>query len=332
MGKIGVGVIGCGAIANRAHLPTYRSLPDTQLIAVSDIDEKKVKSVARQFNAQPYTDYNLLLDRDDIDAVSICTPPSFHAEIAVKAAERNKHILCEKPISITLDDANQMIQVVKKNNRILMIGHHLRFQDNLIKLKEHVEDKSLGEIVMIKSHWLGKSALFGGWRTQSDYYKKRQLGGDVLLNYGTHVTDLVQWLSGDVEEVYANTDIYGAKPDIQVHDRANILLRFENGVIGDLSFGYFPYEEHWIEVIGKRGRIICDLFNNAMDVRYGSRSVKTTFKQMKNGWIREIEHFVECIQKNMQPQVTGEDGKKALEMVLAAYESQETRKPVKLPL
>ena len=154
----------------------------------------------------------------------------------------------------------------------------------------------------------------------------------MLLNYGTHVTDLVHWLSGDVVEVYANTDIYGAKPDIQVHDRANILLRFENGVIGDLSFGYFPYEEHWIEVIGKRGRVICDLFNNAMDVRYGSRSVKTTFKQMKNGWIREIEHFVECIQKSKQPLVTGEDGKKALEMVLAAYESQETRKPVKLPL
>jgi predicted dehydrogenase len=330
MGKLNFGVIGCGAIAQRAHLPTYRSLPDN-LIAVSDIDEKKVKSVAKQFNAQPYTDYNLLLDREDIDAVSICVPPALHAEIAVKAAEQKKHILCEKPISLTLDDANQMINAAKRSNVILMIGHHLRFQDNLIKLKENIKDKSLGEIVMIKGHWLGKSALFGGWRTQSDYYKKRQLGGDVLLNYGTHVTDLVHWLSGDVVEVYANTDIYGAKTDIQVHDRANVFLRFENGVIGDLSFGYFPYEEHWIEVIGKRGRIICDLFKNTMDIRYGSRSVKTTFKQMKSGWIREIEHFVECIHNNLQPQVTGEDGKKALEMVLAAYTSQETRNPVNLP-
>jgi predicted dehydrogenase len=91
------------------------------------------------------------------------------------------------------------------------------------------------------------------------------------------------------------------------------------------------YGHRWNEVIGKRGRIICDLFKNTMDIRYGSRSVKTTFKQMKSGWIREIEHFVECIHNNLQPQVTGEDGKKALEMVLAAYTSQETRNPVNLP-
>ncbi len=332
MKKIGIGVIGTGAIANRAHLPTYRSLPDTKLIGVSDIDEDKVKLIAKQYRAQPFTDYNLLLDREDINAVSICAPPSLHAEIAVRAAERKKHILCEKPIALTLEDADRMIKAAKENNVLLMIGHHLRFQENFLKLKELIENEDFGRITMMKCLWLGKSAVFGGWKTQSDYYKKRHLGGDVLHNYGPHVTDLVRWLCGDVVGVYAHTDIYGAKPDIQVYDRANVHLRFENGIIGDISLGYFPYEEHWIEFIGTRGRVICDIFGNTMDIRYGSRSVQSTFKQPKSGWVREIEHFVDCIKQNSQPAVSGEDGKKAMEIVLAAYKSQESGEMVKLPL
>jgi len=332
MKKLGIGVIGCGAIAHRAYLPTFWSLPDTRLIAVSDIDQKKAKLTAKQYRAQPYTDYTGLLDCEDIDAISICTPPSVHAEIAVKAAERNKHILCEKPIALTLDDANQMIKAAKKHKVLLMIGHHLHFQDNLRKTKELVEDKHFGDVVMIKCHWLGRSALFGGWKTQSNFYKKRNLGGDVLLDYGPHLTDLVRWLCDDVVEVYAHSDIYGAKPNIQVYDRANVLLKFENGVIGDLSLGYFPYEEHWVEIICSRGRIISDLFKYTMNLRYASRSIQTTFNQVKNGWIKEIEHFVECIHQNSLPEITGEDGKKALEIVLAAYASQKTHKMIKLPL
>jgi len=333
MEKIGIGVIGCGAIANRAHLPAYRASPETRLVAVADIDEKKAEKAARQFNVPHwYKDYNRLLEHEDIDAVSICVPPILHAEVAIQAAEQNKHILCEKPISLTLDDAEQMIQAAKKNNVLLMIGHHLRFQDNLRKLKEYIEDRSLGKIVMVKSHWLGKSAIFGGWRTQSDYYKRRHQGGDILFNYGTHITDLIRWLCGDIIRVHAQSDIYGAKPDIKVHDRANLLLRFKSGIIGDISLGYFPYEEHWIEVIGTRGRVICDLFRNTMDIRYASRNVQTTFKQMKSGWIKEIEHFIQCIRQNSQPEISGEDGKKALEIVIAAYISQETQKMVALPL
>jgi len=341
-----VGVIGCGAIAEYVHLPAYKENPAARLIAVCDINKERAKKVAEAFEAESwYIDYKELLKRDDIDAVSICTPNHLHCEQAVAAAEAGKHILLEKPMALTLRECDEIINACKKSGVKLMIGTNSKFDPIYQRVKTLIDQGLIGRILIVKHH-MAHSGPYKIWPAASDwFFDKDKVGGGCLMDLGSHAFDLLRWLVGDVTSVMA---IGGAfiKKNKKMEDNALVLLTFKEGMLGeaDFSWTYKGGYEITTEIIGTEGAIFVGtpwspimmysekipsevLKESKINVR-----VPMSLSEMMAPTKRKIDHFIECIVKDKEPIVTGEDGRAAVEIILAAYESMKTGKRIYLPL
>jgi len=346
MHTVRVGVIGCGAIAEYVHLPAYKENPMARLIAVCDINKERAKKVAEAFEAESwYIDYKELLKRDDIDAVSICTPNHLHCEQAVAAAEAGKHILLEKPMALTLRECDEIINACKKSGVKLMIGTNSKFDPVYQRVKTLIDQALIGKILIIKHH-MAHSGPYKIWPAASDwFFDKDKVGGGCLMDLGSHAFDLLRWLAGDVTSVMA---IGGAfiKKDKKMEDNALVLLTFKEGMLGeaDFSWTYKGGYEVTTEIIGTEGAIFVEtprspitmysekipsevLKESKINVR-----VPMSLSEMMASTKRKIDHFIECIAEDKEPIVTGEDGRAAVEIILAAYESMKTGKRIHLPL
>lgn len=331
MKKIGVGVIGAGAIAEHGHLPAYAQMPEAHLVAISDINAARCKSLGEKFRVPNcYEDYRTLLENKAVDAVSVCTPPDMHAEIAIAAAQAGKHVLCEKPMAVTVEDTDKMIEAAQKNNVKLMVGHSLRYSENFRTVRRLLADGVVGKAI------LARLELFSGgpvvWPSVSKFFTRKGAGGGVLLNVGTHAVDLLRWIIGDeVERVCGFTGTYGAVPEMvknQIEDEALALLVFENGVLGELCLCYTHVMfENSLEICGTMGKIVVELPGAlSLDPRRTVRLYRGTkgpyvinVNQPRSELSLEIYDFIDCIRKDKKPKITGLDGKKAVEVVTAIY-------------
>lgn len=341
--KLGVGVIGCGAIAEIVHLPVYKEMPQTDLKAVCDTDKDRAEEIADKFDAESwYTNYKDLLERDDIDAVSICTPNSFHREHSVAAANAGKHILLEKPMAPTLEDCDKIIEASQRAGVKLMIGVNSRFLSSARRVKKLLENDTIGKISQVRYHG-GHSGPYSTWVAVSDWFKKKsEVGGGVLIDIGAHYLDLMRWFVGDISEVSAIGGNLSGK--FEGEDNAIVILTFKNGVMGELdtSWTYNDWYET-AEIHGAEGTIFIRDASGPIVV-YSDRKIPENLRgpvslresvpieeQMKPTRVK-VEHFVESILQDKQPMVTGEDGRAVVEAILAAYRSMETGEKVSLPL
>ena len=151
MSKVKVGVIGCGSIARFRHLPEYHAHPNVEIIAVCDVALERAQSVAQTYGAKAYTDYIELLNDEEINAVSICTPNVFHAPMSIAALQAGKHVLCEKPMATTIEDAERMNKATNLSGKILMIGHNQRFVPSHQKAKAMIAKGELGKIYSFRT-------------------------------------------------------------------------------------------------------------------------------------------------------------------------------------
>lgn len=336
-----VGIIGCGAISQRRHLPEYDNRQDVEIIAVCDMNLERAKEIAAKLGIKyAFQTHEELLELEEIQAVSVCTPNHLHASVAIQAMNKGKHVLCEKPMATTLEDARRMLEAARLNNVYLMVGHNQRLMPVHMKAKALLEQGVIGKVLSFTStfghsgpeNWSidGKSSWF---------FNKGESFAGALGDLGIHKADLLRWLlSDEVEEIQAMTGTL--HKDTNVDDHAVLLLRMANGAIGVLtaSWTYYPNENNSTLIQGVNGTLKIGTdsqFSIVVEKTDGTRECYETEKISTNETLIQpssgiIDHFVTGILYGHGHQITGEDGYKALEIILAGIESAENKKLVSL--
>lgn len=296
------------------------------IVGIADENKERGEKMAAQFGTHWYADYNDLLAAD-IDAVVICSENARHAEISIASAKAGKHILCEKPIATSVEDAQAMIDAAKQYGVKLMIAFPCRYNATAQRIKSIVDQGDLGRIVAIKG--TNRGSMPGGW-----FIDKSSAGGGAVMDHTVHVLDLMRWYmpGAEVKEVYAEVDTLFH--DIQVDDCGLVTFEFDNGVIASLdpswsrSKSYPTWGDVTLEIVGTKGISRFDLFKQNLTL-HSDETMKTTWEF----WGADadqglIDDFIDCIRNNRLPSITGEDGLRAMEVALAAYRSAEEKQPV----
>ena len=252
MKQVRTGVIGCGGIAERAHIPNLLAEPQVRLEAVADIDESKLRLIQQNFNfpaAKSFTDYARVLDLQNVDAVVVATPADTHGEIVLKALEAGKHVFVEKPLSTTVAEAETIARIAKQTNLKVMVGYQHRFVASHRIAKRYLRTGKIGV------------PFFGEVHSESLIVKPEE---GILLDYGVHLIDLLCWYldTSRVEEVAALSyvDKEGAK-----EKHAIIIMRFANGVLGRIGvffmegFSSWAASDRYVKILGTRGKLTVSL-------------------------------------------------------------------------
>lgn len=325
--QVRVGVIGVGVMGT-IHAEAYARHPLAQLIAVCDLDRTRAEAVAAKCGARAYTDSSRLLARDDIDAVSICTPDQSHLEPTLAALAAAKHVLLEKPIATTLADADTIIRASESSRGLLMLGFIVRFDPRYARVKELLAGGDLGQL---KSIYARRHNCLAA----QDVLQGRV---SVLSFLGVHDFDIMCWLADSpAVRVYteAATGILSSR-GFDVEDQTYTLVRFANGVVGCADIGWALPASHprkadfMLQAIGSEG--VADLDGMEQGLRIYQADRGTQFASFGHSINAEVSHFLDCILHDAPPLITGADGRRALEVSIAAQRSAKTGAVVHLPL
>lgn len=342
MSKLRVAVIGVGSIAQHRHLVEYNNNPNVEIVAVCDINKERAETVAEQYGAKPYFDYEQLLADKELDAVSICLPNYLHAPASIAALIAGCHVLCEKPMATSREEADEMIKTAKETGKKLMIAHNQRFVPSHEKARELIESGEVGKIYSFRTAFgHGGPDNWSADGTDSWFFKKEEAFIGAMGDLGVHKTDLLRYVLGEEFVEVAGFVETSAKDFADVDDNAVCILKTESGLVGTLaaSWAYNAGEDNSTIIYGEKAilRLEDDPVNNLV-VQYADGRVVNyqlggiqTNEDGGQTTTHVIDHFVECIKKDAEPLINGEEGKKSLEVILAALESAETKKivPVK---
>ncbi|UOQ45588.1 Gfo/Idh/MocA family oxidoreductase [Halobacillus salinarum] len=337
MTTLKIAVIGCGSIAQHRHLPEYDMNSNVEITAVCDIVEERAKEVAEKFGAESvYTDYHTLLEQENVDAVSVCTPNYLHAPVSIAALKAGCHVLCEKPMATSKEEAEEMIQAAEQNGRKLMIGHNQRFVPSHQKAKELIQAGELGKIYSFRT-------TFGhggpeGWSAEGKdtwFFKKDKAFIGAMGDLGVHKADLLRYLLGEEFVDVAGFVENNAKENITVDDNAVCILRSESGIVGTLtaSWAYKPNEDNSTVIYGEKATLrleddpkysLIAHYTDGSTVNYELGQIQSNDEGGQSN-SHVVEHFVESILKDTDPLINGEEGMKSLEIILGAMKSGETR-------
>jgi predicted dehydrogenase len=343
MEKLGFGIIGCGTIAE-FHFKGIEACPQAELRGVADIVPERAKAFAEKYHVSSwYKDYQELFKRDDIEIVSICTPSGLHAEQALAAAEAGKHILCEKPMALTLSDADRMIKEARLRRIKLGVVFQRRLSRSAQKVKQALEEKKLGKLVL-------GDAYLKYYRSQ-EYYDSGDWrgtwaldGGGALMNQGIHGIDLLLWFMGEPASVYAKAGTLVRK--IEVEDTCIALLAYKNGAFGVIegTTSVYPGEFSQWHLHGERGTIILEeetikkweIIGEESQVIKGKDEYGGASRDPKaisfEGHVTHIQDIVRAVKEDREPLVPGEEARKVLELILGIYASARQKQEVYFPL
>ncbi|MFD1883929.1 Gfo/Idh/MocA family protein [Paenibacillus wenxiniae] len=339
MSKVRVAVVGCGSISERRHIPEYAAHPDVELVAFADPILERAEGYAELYNAKAYSDYKQLLAAGGFDAVSVCTPNALHAEVSIAAANAGAHVLVEKPMAVSNEEALDMIAAAEKNNVFLMVAHNQRLMPPHVRAKEILKQGHLGRVLTFRTAF-GHSGP-EGWSIDgknSWFFRKGEAVMGAMGDLGVHKSDMIRWLLDD--EVVSVSAFIGTldKKDTDVDDNAICLLRMGSGAIGSLVASWTSYRgedngtvlwcEHGVMKIGTDpvDQVIVELTNGSIE-RYQVGAIATNDKQVASG---VMDEFISCIQNNVAPVISGEEGRRSLEVILAAFRSQEEGRTIDL--
>lgn len=341
MTKIRVAVIGCGSIAKHRHLIEYNNNPHVEIVAVSDINEARVKETAEKYHAKAYTSYEALLESENIDAVSVCLPNYLHAPVSIAALNAGAHVLCEKPMATSREEAEQMIEAAKRNNKKLMIGHNQRFVSSHQKARKLIEQGEVGKIYSFRTSF-GHGGPEGWSADGADswFFKKDQAFIGAMGDLGVHKADLLRYLLGEeFVEVGAFVET-NAKENINVDDNATLILKSTSGIVGTLaaSWAYTAKEDNSTILYGEKATLRLEddpeyslivQYNKGEVVKYELDGIQSN-EDGGQTTSYTIDHFVESILHDTNPLIDGEEGKKSLQVILGALESVETKRIISL--
>ena len=344
MSKIRIGIIGTGNISNN-HLRAYKSNPDVEIYALCDIKKELLERVGREHGVtRLYTDKDEMLKLAELDAVSVCTWNSAHAECVIAALNAGTHVLCEKPMSITVEEARIMKETADKNGKLLMIGFVRRFGNDMKVLKDFIDNGSLGEIYYAKATYLRRNGNPGGW-----FGDKSRSGGGPLIDLGVHIIDFVRYALGNpkpisvygatYQKLFNRSNIKSSKAYISasaskndvcdVEDLACAMIRFDNGATLSIETSFSlnkKNDEGKIELFGSKGgvcinpdlEIYTEMNDYLVDVNLRAPSSMGT---MEDIFSKEINHFVDCVKGNCECENPAQDGVELMKILNAIYES-----------
>jgi UDP-N-acetyl-2-amino-2-deoxyglucuronate dehydrogenase len=341
MDKIRFGLIGCGRIAKN-HFEAIANNPEAELVAVCDCIKERADEACFQWDAEVYTDYGKMLERKDIDVISICTPSGLHPQHGILAATAKKHVVCEKPMGITLKAVDELISACDSNNVRLFVVKQNRLNPTLQLLKKAVDKGRFGRIYMAQANVL--------WSRPQEYYDSAkwrgtwEFDGGAFMNQASHYVDALQWLVGPVDSVMAATATLARR--IETEDTGSAVIRFRNGAIGSINVTMLVYPanlEGSITIIGERGTVkVGGVAVNHFDVwnfdqwdeddncvKDYSYTPPNVYGLGHGGYYKNV---IDVLKGRAEPDTDGRSGRKSLELVLAIYKSAKEGRRISLPL
>ena len=311
-----VALIGCGRIS-QVHLQTLVAQPRARLVAVADIDEKSAKSAGEAFHVQAFKEPETLLSAVRPDAVILCTPPNTHRPLVEMALEAGAHVLCEKPLTLSVEDAQAMIEASEAREKVLMMASKFRYVADIVRTKNLIESGILGEIVLFENEFCSRVDMKRRWNAKRDV-----AGGGVLIDNGSHSVDIFRYLVGPIDDLQA---IHGKNwQQLEVEDTCHLHLRGVDGTMGsiDLSWSIHKENPYYIHIYGTEG---------ILEVGWkGSRyrqSEKLDWVNFGTGYDKlqavgaQLSNFIDTITGKAQPIITTTDAIESVRVVQRAYQA-----------
>ena len=329
---VNIGIIGAGRIGHIHAENLSTRIKESRVVAVADKDERRARALAFKCGkARWYKDFERMLEQNDIEAVVICTDTSVHKEAIINSAKKGKHIFCEKPIALTLEETDEALNVVEKEGVLLQVGFMRRFDPAIFSAKKEVDKGSIGEPILFKA--ISRDP-------QGPLLEYVRGSGGLFVDSSIHDIDLARWfMESEVEEVYAEgkTLIYPEYKEYGDVDVAVTTLSFKNGRIGSIEnlrksgYGY----DTRVEIVGSEGALSIGYlrhkgFFTLKKLKVNYDVVPSWQERFKEAFVKEMQHFVDCIINHNSPLVTGIDAKKALQIALAATKSCKEGVPISL--
>ncbi len=326
------GIIGYGAIGD-VHANVIKNIAKAKLVAIATRTVEKARAAANKHNCAYYTDYREMLKREDIDIVSICLPSGDHYQAAMAAAEAGKHCIIEKPIEVTTERVEQMIEMFDQKGLKLSVIFQHRFDRSTQLLREAIDRQALGKLNYgtAKTIWFRDDAYYqqSGWRGTwaGD-------GGGALMNQAIHTIDLLQYLMGPVSAVCGKCDTL-CHSSMETEDIGVALLKFKNGALGVIEGTTLAYPgfSSGVSVYGQDGSAV--IKNDVLEFYHLRSGKEARFEELmekgdKNityGWynliphIRQFEDVIDAVKNDRQPLVNGQEGLKSVKIITGIYES-----------
>ncbi|MGM0836148.1 MAG: Gfo/Idh/MocA family protein [Bacillota bacterium] len=340
MKKLRVGVVGCGSIAKYRHLPEYHANQNVELVALCDIVQERAEHASEQYGGKVYTDYKEMIDREELDIVSVCTPNYLHAPVSIYASKADVNVLCEKPMATSKEEADEMIAAAKESGKKLMIAHNQRFVPSHQKARQLIESGDVGKIYSFRT-------AFGhpgpeGWSVDgkdSWFFRKEEAFIGAMGDLGVHKSDLMRYLLGEeIVEVGAFIET-SAKQNTDVDDTAVCALKTENGIVGTLAASWsYKREDNSTIIYAEKAVLRLEddpthslvvQYATGETVRYELGKIQSNESGGQTG-SQVIDHFVASIIEDTEVLVDGNEGKNSLMVILGALESNETKKIVNI--
>ena len=341
---INIGVIGCGKIAMVRHLPEISKLKNAKITALFDLNKERAEELSKEYGGKVYDQWQDLIKASDVDAVFVLTANSFHAEISIAALEAGKHVMCEKPMAVTEDECEKMVEAAKKSGKYLMIGQNQRLAEAHIKAHQLIKSGKIGKILTFQTTFGHAGA--DNWSVdgkKSWFFDKSKAHFGAIVDLGVHKTDLIQYLLDDyIIEVSAYLATLDKKDEdgnpIELEDNAICLYKMHQGSIGTMTASWTTYgrEENSTILYGTEGTMeiyknpehSIVVYNKDGSVEYyDTENIQTNNAQTDSG-IAEL--FINSIISCQEPEISGESVLKAMRAVFGAEKSFKTGMSVRV--
>ncbi|MCJ7841317.1 Gfo/Idh/MocA family oxidoreductase [Lederbergia sp. NSJ-179] len=342
---LNIAIIGTGAIAP-AHVNAYLKFPDRcKIVALCDQYPEKAEKLKQEYQltADIVDNHKELLNRQDIDLISVCTPPYTHAEISIDFLNAGKHVLVEKPMASSLEECDAMNEAAYRNQKVLSIVAQNRFTTPMMKLKKVLDTKLMGPVVhtQVDSYWWRGHSYYDLW-WRGTWEKE---GGGCTLNHAVHHIDLFQWMNGMPAEITAITS-NTSHDNAEVEDLSIAIAKYDNGSLAQITSSVVHHgEEQQLIFQGKKARVSAPWKLKASKAKENGFpeedqvvevEIQKVYEQLPNlpyeGHAGQIQDVLSAIENNTKVLIDGKQGKQTLELITAIYQSASLKETVKLPL
>lgn len=335
-----VGIIGCGKIAQLRHLPEYQAHADVQIVGVYDLNTDRSEEVSRKYQTHNYLSYEEMLLNPKIDAVSICTANHSHSKITIEALNAGKHVLCEKPMALTLEECETMVETSLKTGKYLMIGHNQRFLKSHMEAKKLFQSGKIGRLISFQTAFTHAGPEQWSIDAGKDtwFFDKNKAVLGAMSDLGIHKTDLIRYLTGEnIVAVNAYIGTLDKKQTngnlISVDDNAICVYKLDGGAVGVMNVGWSNYgqEDNSTILYGENGviKLYCDpQYSLIVEKKDGSSEqykfdqIQTNNQQTKSGI---IDAFIESLQSGKEPDINGKEALLSMKAIFACIKSAKNK-------
>jgi predicted dehydrogenase len=327
--QLRVGLIGCGSLGTR-HARGVCGIENVELAAVCDAHQEAVQALSAKIGKSPpaYTDHRRMLDKETLDAVIVVTPNSNHRDITLDAAAAGAHIFCEKPMAVTLDECDDMIEAVERAGIHFMIGYMRRFQPAFMKMKEIIDSGAIGPVRLVhtlRMQGIGKGGGADGWQ-----YSRAGYGG--LYSLYSHELDQFEWLAGKIASIEAVMN-YGDNPVIEIEDTIFLGMEFADGAVGSLGCTRISPTAHFtFTVAGTKGCMTTDDYSGkgTLHVAYADKRTEELPMSDVDEYKDELVYFFRCLRDGVNPEPGARVGRRVVEVGRMAYDAFKKGKRVRV--